>query len=89
MTNTVSNHDAGCEGDRLNSLQTRTTVKTERLTSRLQFDQDSFYLFCQSVSFAEIIHFNAASIRKGFSGARCLSQTSEWQRPNPEQPAVQ
>lgn len=84
MTNTVSNHDAGCEGDRLNSLQTRTVtaVKTECLTSGLQFDQ--FYLFCQSISFAEIIHFNAVSIRKGFSGAKGLTQTSEWQRRNPE-----
>jgi len=50
MTNTVSNLDAGCEGDWLSSLQTQTAtaVKTVCLTSRLQFDQDSLLSFIKA-----------------------------------------
>jgi len=41
------------------------------------------------MTFAKILDFMTVFIRKGFSGARYLIQTSEWQKPNPEQPEVQ
>lgn len=76
----VKNTDAGCKGDRLNPLQTLTVtaVKTaECLTSFwLLFDQDSFYLFGQSISFAEIINFNTVCVSGKYSQVQYLSPSN-------------